>query len=87
MVVKQALAALRNQGELTLVGAGYREIGIDLNTEFLFGTKKLSGCIAGLVSAKYIIPKLIEYYKQGWFPFDKWLPIMILRILSWPLQI
>lgn len=71
MVAKSALAALTNQGELTLVAAGYQEIGIDLNTEFLFGTKKLSGYIAGLVSAKYIVPKLIEYYKQGLFPFDK----------------
>lgn len=71
MVAKSALSALTNQGELTLIAAGYKEIGIDLNTEFLFGTKKLSGYIAGLVSAKYIVPKLIEYYKQGQFPFDK----------------
>lgn len=71
MVAKSALSALTNQGELTLIAAGYQEIGIDLNTEFLFGTKKLSGYIAGLVSAKYIVPKLIEYYKQGMFPFDK----------------
>ncbi|AMC92764.1 aryl-alcohol dehydrogenase [Erysipelothrix larvae] len=71
MVAKSALAALTNQGELCLIGAGYQEIGIDLNTEFLFGTKKLSGYIAGLVSSKYIVPRLIEYYKQGQFPFDK----------------
>lgn len=71
MVAKSALSALTNQGELALIGAGYKEIGIDLNTEFLFGTKKLSGYIAGLASAKYIVPKLIKYYNQGLFPFDK----------------
>lgn len=70
-VAKAALSALTNHGELTLIAAGYEEIGIDLNTEFLFGTKKLSGYIAGLVSSKYIVPKLIEYYRQGLFPFDK----------------
>lgn len=71
VVAKSALSALTNQGELTLIGAGYKEIEIDLNTEFLFGTKKLSGYIAGLVSSKYIVPKLIEYYKNGLFPFDR----------------
>ena len=70
-VAKSALSALTNNGELTLIAAGYQEIAIDLNTEFLFGTKKLTGYIAGLVSAKYIVPKLIEYYRQGQFPFDK----------------
>jgi Zn-dependent alcohol dehydrogenases, class III len=70
-VAKGALAALTNHGELSLIAAGYQPVEIDLNTEFLFGTKKLSGYIAGLVSAKYIVPKLIEYYKNGMFPFDK----------------
>lgn len=70
-VAKKALSALANHGELSLIGAGYKEIAIDLNSEFLFGTKKLSGYIAGLVSAKYIVPKLIEYYRQGKFPIEK----------------
>ena len=71
MVAKSALSALTNYGELALIAAGYKGVEIDLNTEFLFGTKKLSGYIAGLVPAKYIVPKLIDYYKQGLFPFDK----------------
>lgn len=71
MVAKNALSAIANHGELTLIAAGYKEVAIDLNTEFLFGTKKLSGYIAGLVPAKYIVPKLINYYRQGLFPFDK----------------
>lgn len=70
-VAKAALSALTNYGELALIAAGYQEVAIDLNTEFLFGTKKLSGYIAGLVPAKYFVPKLIEYYRQGMFPFDR----------------
>ena len=70
-VAKSALSALTNHGELALIGAGYKEIGIDLNTEFLFGTKKVSGFIAGLVPAKYFVPKIIEFYRQGRFPLEK----------------
>lgn len=70
-IAKQALSALKKSGELALIGAGYEPTEIDLNTEFLFGTKKLVGYIAGKVSSQYFVPKLIEYHKMGKFPFEK----------------
>lgn len=70
-VAKSALAALGKSGELALIGAGYQPTEIDLNSEFLFGTKKLMGFIAGKVAAQYIVPKLIEYHKKGQFPIEK----------------
>lgn len=70
-VAKQALSALGKSGELALIGAGYQPTEIDLNSEFLFGTKKLVGYIAGKVAAQYIVPKLIEYHKMGKFPIEK----------------
>lgn len=70
-VVVKALSALEKSGELVLVGAGYQPAPIDFNTEFLFGTKKLRGMIAGQVTAQYIVPKLIEYHQMGMFPFEK----------------
>lgn len=70
-VVRQAVDCLRVTGICGLVGAAPMgtEVSVDMNN-ILFG-RALRGVIEGDAIPEVFIPKLIELYRQGRFPFDR----------------
>lgn len=71
-VIEMALASLRQRGKLALVAISHAagEHKIDLAT-LILGCKQIVGVVEGSTSAKAMIPRLIDLYLQGRFPFDK----------------
>ncbi len=71
-VANQGFNALANRGTLAIVGAppGGTDYAFDANDMILTG-RKVVGVVEGDSTVKIYIPKLIEMYQQGRFPFDK----------------
>ncbi|MFS0780215.1 NAD(P)-dependent alcohol dehydrogenase [Bacillus sp. 1P06AnD] len=69
-VVHQSLKALRPLGTVAIVGIT-PEMNIDVFNEIMAEGKTVMGVIEGDTVPQLFIPELVEYYKQGLFPFDK----------------
>lgn len=72
-VMKQAMAVLANGG--TFVPLAVTNKNLELNTFFdlVFGNKKIVGCLIGDTIPRYHLPRLIDFYKAGNFPFDQFI--------------
>jgi aryl-alcohol dehydrogenase len=70
-VFRQAVEALRVTGTCGLIGAAPlgTDVSFDMNN-ILFG-RTIKGVVEGDSEGDVFIPKLIELWKQGRFPFDK----------------
>ncbi len=68
-VVSTAVASLRTTGVCGLVGVGAAEYTLDANLLLMGRTVK--GIIEGDAVPQTFIPKLIELWRQGRFPFDR----------------
>jgi aryl-alcohol dehydrogenase len=71
-VLRQAIDALGILGTCGIVGATPEgtEVPININDVMIPG-RRIVGIVQGDVVSKIFIPKLIEFYRQGKFPFDK----------------
>lgn len=69
-VVRQSLHSLRPLGVSAVVGVT-PTMEIDVHNDIMAEGKAMIGVIEGDAVPKLFIPKLIEYYKKGLFPFDK----------------
>ncbi|WP_078592885.1 NAD(P)-dependent alcohol dehydrogenase [Evansella clarkii] len=69
-VVRQGLQALRPLGKLAIVGVT-PEMNIHVHEEIMAEGKTMVGVIEGDSVPQVFIPELVEFYKQGLFPFDK----------------
>lgn len=69
-VVRQCLNALRPLGQAAIVGVT-PEMNIDVHNDLMAEGKSMIGVIEGDSVPRVFIPKLIEFYKAGKFPFDK----------------
>ena len=69
-VVRQCLHALRPLGEAAIVGVT-PEMNIDVHNDLMAEGKSMIGVIEGDSVPRVFIPKLVEYFKAGRFPFDK----------------
>lgn len=71
-VFRQAVDALAVRGVCGLIGAAPlgTEVSLDMSTMLLFG-RTVVGLVEGDSIAEVFIPRLIELYLQGRFPFDK----------------
>lgn len=69
-VVTQALQALRPLGTCAIVGITPK-MEIDVFADIMAEGKTMVGVIEGDAVAKVFIPKLVDYHKQGLFPFDR----------------
>lgn len=76
-VVSTAVASLRTTGVCGLVGVGASEYTLDANLLLMGRTVK--GIIEGDAVPQTFIPKMIELWRQGRFPFDR-------LITSYPLD-
>lgn len=71
-VIENAFAALRQRGSLGLVACANAMQPISFpHFPLLSGCKRIIGIIEGGASAHVMIPRIIELYKAGQFPFDK----------------
>lgn len=69
-VVPQALDSLAPLGTLAVVGIS-GEVQLHVQQHILGGGKTVKGAIQGDSIPQVFIPKLVEYYKAGKFPFDR----------------
>lgn len=69
-VVRQCLQALRPLGQAAIVGVT-PEMSLDVHNDLMAEGKSMIGVIEGDSVPRVFIPKLIEFYKAGKFPFDK----------------
>jgi aryl-alcohol dehydrogenase len=69
-IVRQAAQALRARGSLAIVGVT-GEVTFNVNDDIMSQGKTVVGVIEGDAIPQLFIPKLIEFYKAGQFPFDK----------------
>jgi aryl-alcohol dehydrogenase len=68
--VRQSLNCTRNLGTCVVLGAT-EELTIHVQNELMGLGKKLVGILEGCSVPQVFIPKLLEYYKKGMFPFDR----------------
>ena len=68
-VIQQAFKCLRIRGTLAHVGGGGPEIGFEAG-HLLFG-RTIMGVVQGDSVPDVFIPRLVELYKAGRFPFDR----------------
>lgn len=68
--VRKALASVRFMGTCVVLGAT-GDLTINVQEELMGDAKSLIGITEGDSIPKLFIPRLIEYYKRGQFPFDK----------------
>ncbi|WP_122790098.1 NAD(P)-dependent alcohol dehydrogenase [Intestinibacillus sp. Marseille-P6563] len=68
--VKKALAACRFMGTCVVLGAT-GDVTFNIQAELMGDAKSLIGVLEGDSIPKVFIPKLLDYYKKGMFPFDK----------------
>jgi len=69
-VVRQCLHALRPLGQAAIVGVT-PEMNIDVHNDLMAEGKSMIGVIEGDSVPRVFIPKLVDYFKAGKFPFDK----------------
>ncbi|MEB3100499.1 NAD(P)-dependent alcohol dehydrogenase [Ferviditalea candida] len=69
-VFRQSVQGLRTLGTACVVGVG-GDVTLNMNEDILSQGKTVTGVIEGSAVPQLFIPKLIEYYKKGRFPFDK----------------
>ncbi|WP_267202612.1 NAD(P)-dependent alcohol dehydrogenase [Limosilactobacillus kribbianus] len=70
LLIKTAIKLLQPAGECVAVGIGGK-LELDLMSDLLLESKKLSGMVEGDSQPQKFIPQLVQYYKEGKFPFDK----------------
>lgn len=68
--VKKALASVRFMGTCVVLGAT-GDVTINIQNELMGDAKSLIGIVEGDSIPKLFIPKLLDYYKKGMFPFDR----------------
>ncbi|MCL2013318.1 MAG: NAD(P)-dependent alcohol dehydrogenase, partial [Cystobacterineae bacterium] len=68
--VRQSLVSVRSAGICVILGLT-QELTIHVETELMGRSKTLAGLVEGLSVPQVFIPKLLNYYRQGRFPFDR----------------
>lgn len=69
-VIKQSIAALRVSGKVAIVGMG-GDVTLNFTNDILMEGKSIIGTVQGDSVPQQHIPRLVQYYKEGKFPFDK----------------
>lgn len=70
VVIKNGIDSLRVAGKISIVGMG-GDVTLNFTNDILMEGKTIVGTIQGDSTPQVHIPKIIEYYKEGKFPFDK----------------
>lgn len=70
-VLESAIYCLKQGGHGGIVGAPAMGTTINMDVNFLLFNRHIRGILEGDSNSDIFIPRLIELYKQGKFPFDK----------------
>ena len=71
-VIRDAVLCLAPRGTCGILGACPPDFEIELNElHFFTGGRKLIGIVEGSAYPDTLIPKLINYFEEGLFPFDR----------------
>lgn len=71
-VLRQAIDALAPRGTCGFVGASPAGSEVAVNvTDIMTAGRKIQGIVEGDSNPDVFIPRLIDFYRQGRFPFDK----------------
>ncbi|PAE17746.1 aryl-alcohol dehydrogenase [Virgibacillus sp. 7505] len=70
-VTLAAIRCLRVKGECATVAVGKRDLIINVTNEIMTKAVTLKGVVEGDAVPQLIIPKLVKFYQNGQFPFDK----------------
>jgi len=70
-VLVQAINSSKPGGEIGIIGSPALGVTIPVDVSFMLDNRTLRGIIQGHSNFDIFIPRLIELYKQGKFPFDK----------------
>jgi|TARA_R110000850_G_scaffold180845_3_gene306323 aryl-alcohol dehydrogenase len=70
-VLTQAILSSAIGGEIGIVGAPPMGATVPVDINFLLFNRKLRGIVEGQSISDIFIPRLVELYRQGKFPFDK----------------
>ncbi len=70
-VFRQAVDSLMVGGMCVLIGVAPLGVEVSLEMQFILDARTIRGTPEGDSNPDIFIPKLIELYKQGRFPFDK----------------
>ena len=68
--VRQSLVSTRTAGICVVLGLT-QDLTIHCESELMGRCRTLAGLVEGLSVPQVFIPKLLNYYRQGKFPFDK----------------
>jgi aryl-alcohol dehydrogenase len=68
-LIRSAFSALANRGTLVHSGGGGKDISV-AGSHLLHG-RSITGVIQGDSNPQTFIPQLLDYYRQGRFPFDR----------------
>ncbi len=68
--VRTSLVSVRPLGTCAVVGAT-QELTIHVENELMGAAKTLGGVVEGCCVPQLFIPKLLEFYRAGRFPFDR----------------
>ena len=68
--VRQSLVSVRSAGTCVILGLT-QELTIHVETELMGKSKTLAGLVEGMSVPQVFIPKLLNYYRLGKFPFDR----------------
>ena len=68
--VRTSLVSTRPLGVCAVVGAT-RELTIHVENDLMGAARTLGGVVEGCCVPQLFIPKLLDFYRQGRFPFDK----------------
>lgn len=69
-IVRQAVDSLAPRGVCGIVGASSQDVSLNM-TELMTAGRSIRGIIEGDSTPDILIPRLIELYRQGRFPFDR----------------
>lgn len=67
----QAINCLKNYGKMMTVAVGKKDIALNLTRDIVVRSITLRGIIEGDAVPQLFIPKMIDSWTQGKFPFDK----------------
>ena len=68
--VRQSLISVRSAGTCVVLGLT-QDLTIHVESELMGRSRTLAGLVEGLSVPQVFIPKLLNYYRQGNFPFDR----------------
>jgi aryl-alcohol dehydrogenase len=70
-IIRLAMECLRAPGTCAVIGGTHGGQNLTLKYDSLFYGRTVVGAVGGACNHEMLFPQLIEYYRQGRFPFDK----------------